>query len=139
MVDDGPAGPAGAGWRADPWGTYELRYFDGVAFTDQVSTAGQVATDPFFDAAAPLPPPTAPKRSVLPWVVLALVLLAAVVGIALIVANDDDGDEVPEDTTTIEEETTTTPEDTTTIEEETTTTPEETTTTEEPTTTTAAP
>ena len=39
-----PAVPAG--WYADPSGRYELRYWDGNAWTEHVSRAGQQFTDP---------------------------------------------------------------------------------------------
>lgn len=39
-----PAVPAG--WYADPSGRYELRYWDGAAWTEHVSRAGQQFTDP---------------------------------------------------------------------------------------------
>jgi len=39
-----PAVPAG--WYADPSSRYELRYWDGSAWTEHVSRAGQQATDP---------------------------------------------------------------------------------------------
>lgn len=39
-----PAVPAG--WYADPAGRYELRYWDGSAWTEHVSRAGQQYTDP---------------------------------------------------------------------------------------------
>jgi len=51
----GPCGPAPvapaapgppAGWHPDPAGRHEYRYWDGVAWTDQVSDAGAVASDP---------------------------------------------------------------------------------------------
>jgi hypothetical protein len=35
-----------AGWYADPSGRYELRYWDGLAWTEHVSRAGQQFTDP---------------------------------------------------------------------------------------------
>lgn len=35
-----------AGWYADPSGRYELRYWDGTAWTEHVSRAGQQYTDP---------------------------------------------------------------------------------------------
>jgi hypothetical protein len=45
------AEPAGestvpAGWYADPSGRFELRYWDGTAWTEHVSRAGQQFTDP---------------------------------------------------------------------------------------------
>ena len=39
-----PAVPAG--WYADPAGRFELRYWDGGAWTEHVSRAGQQYTDP---------------------------------------------------------------------------------------------
>ena len=42
-----PAAPGPpAGWHPDPVGRHEYRYWDGVAWTDQVSDAGVVASDP---------------------------------------------------------------------------------------------
>ena len=42
-----PTAPAvPAGWYADPAGRYELRYWDGTAWTEHVSRAGQQYTDP---------------------------------------------------------------------------------------------
>ncbi len=35
-----------AGWYADPSGRFELRYWDGAAWTEHVSRAGQQFTDP---------------------------------------------------------------------------------------------
>lgn len=35
-----------AGWYADPSGRFELRYWDGAAWTEHVSRAGQQETDP---------------------------------------------------------------------------------------------
>lgn len=51
----GPGGPAPvapaapgppAGWHPDPAGRHEYRYWDGVAWSDQVSDAGAVSSDP---------------------------------------------------------------------------------------------
>lgn len=36
-----------AGWRADPFGRHELRYFDGTVWTAQVSDAGEKSIDAF--------------------------------------------------------------------------------------------
>jgi len=49
-----PAAPASqtsanqtpAGWYADPSGRYELRYWDGSAWTEHVARSGQQYTDP---------------------------------------------------------------------------------------------
>jgi hypothetical protein len=52
QVDEpGPEEPAAesavpAGWYADPSGRFELRYWDGSAWTEHVSRAGQQFTDP---------------------------------------------------------------------------------------------
>jgi hypothetical protein len=50
-VQGGPA----AGWYADPTGRYQSRYWDGSAWTDQVSAEdGNVCTDPVVkDGAVP--------------------------------------------------------------------------------------
>ncbi len=48
---------APAGWLADPSGRYQLRYWDGLAWTEHVSTNGSQAVDPLT---APLPAPAAP-------------------------------------------------------------------------------
>jgi hypothetical protein len=40
------ASGAPAGWYADPSARFELRYWDGVAWTEHVSRAGQQYTDP---------------------------------------------------------------------------------------------
>jgi len=37
---------AEAGWYVDPLGRFQGRFFDGVAWTDQVSVDGRLATDP---------------------------------------------------------------------------------------------
>ena len=37
---------APAGWYADPSGRFELRYWNGVKWTEHVSRAGQQSTDP---------------------------------------------------------------------------------------------
>lgn len=43
----GPAAAAPAGaWHPDPRGRHEFRYWDGSAWTDQVSDEGVVASDP---------------------------------------------------------------------------------------------
>jgi hypothetical protein len=38
---------ADAGWHADPTGRYEQRWWDGVRWTEAVTTAGAAFTDPF--------------------------------------------------------------------------------------------
>lgn len=40
------ADEGGAGWHADPTGRHEHRYWDGATWSDQVSDAGTVTTDP---------------------------------------------------------------------------------------------
>jgi hypothetical protein len=47
-----------AGWLADPSGGHELRYWDGSAWSEQVSDGGVTAVDPAPpDAPPPAPPP----------------------------------------------------------------------------------
>jgi hypothetical protein len=43
-VQSTPSVPAG--WYADPSGRYELRYWDGDAWTEHVARGGQQFTDP---------------------------------------------------------------------------------------------
>lgn len=40
------AGRPGQAWAEDPFGRFELRYFDGRRWTDHVSSSGEQATDP---------------------------------------------------------------------------------------------
>jgi hypothetical protein len=41
-----PASVTPAGWYPDPSGRYEMRYWDGVAWTEHVARGGQQYTDP---------------------------------------------------------------------------------------------
>jgi hypothetical protein len=55
----------GAGWRPDPQGRHEHRYWDGNGWTDQVADGGNVSTDPMAPSgtdtvAVPIPAPVAP-------------------------------------------------------------------------------
>lgn len=61
MTDNAP------GWQADPTGRHEHRYWDGAAWTDNVSDAGVASTDAYDAAAAPpdvTPEPEAPAEPV---------------------------------------------------------------------------
>jgi uncharacterized Tic20 family protein len=53
-------------WQPDPYRRHELRYFDGVVWTEHVSDAGRTSVDPVApvpDAVAtPLYPPSQPTR-----------------------------------------------------------------------------
>ena len=40
-----PSGPQ-PGWYADPYARYELRYFDGLRWTDNVANGGVPGNDP---------------------------------------------------------------------------------------------
>jgi hypothetical protein len=51
-----------AGWKPDPNGRHEWRYWDGATWTDQVSDAGQTATDAYDPSAIPPPPPVSPAE-----------------------------------------------------------------------------
>lgn len=57
-----------AGWKNDPFGRHELRYWDGAAWTQHVSDAGVTGTDEPVpnDPAAPPPPPPAPAAPAAP-------------------------------------------------------------------------
>lgn len=50
-VSESTQATGGAAWHPDPTGRHQLRYWDGQAWTDQVSDNGQQSTDGF--AAAP--------------------------------------------------------------------------------------
>jgi hypothetical protein len=54
-----------AGWKSDPFGRHELRYWDGGAWTAHVSDAGVQGSDEPVpsDPAAPPPPPPAPAAA----------------------------------------------------------------------------
>jgi uncharacterized protein YxjI len=47
-----PSGTTPANWYTDPTGRHQLRYWDGNAWTDHVSNAGQQSSDPVGSAAA---------------------------------------------------------------------------------------
>jgi Protein of unknown function (DUF2510) len=51
---------ADAGWKQDPNGRHEWRYFDGVAWTDKVSDAGTTSSDPYDPEVVPAPPSVSP-------------------------------------------------------------------------------
>lgn len=48
------------GWQPDPTGRFELRYHDGVQWTEHVATQGVAARDPYVFAPPPPPAPPAP-------------------------------------------------------------------------------
>ncbi len=57
-----------AGWRNDPYGRFQLRYWDGAKWTEHVATGGEQKVDPmgasavipFATPASAFPPPAAP-------------------------------------------------------------------------------
>lgn len=57
-------GAGGAGWQPDPHGRHEYRYWDGTAWTDQVSDGGVVSTDPPGDAPTEVTTPGAGGETV---------------------------------------------------------------------------
>jgi hypothetical protein len=65
---EGPAPTVPAAWQADPTGRFELRYWDGTAWTDHVSTKGVQQTDPVMGdpAATPAAPPAGGPMSPTP-------------------------------------------------------------------------
>jgi hypothetical protein len=105
MSDQG--GTNEASWQPDPHGRHEYRYWDGTAWTDQVSDGGVVSTDPPGDAPTaaqpavggtppPYVPPTdgAPQKGKVPVGILALVGLvvaALVAGAIILLTGGDDG------------------------------------------------
>jgi hypothetical protein len=78
-----------AGWFADPTGRHELRWFDGTAWTDQVSDGGTVATDPV--GVAPAAAAGSPGGGGRGKVVLVAVAVVAVLAIGFVVLGGDDG------------------------------------------------
>ena len=62
MSDQG--GPSQAGWQPDPFGRHEYRYWDGSAWSDQVSDGGVVASDPPGDGQPTVATPAAPPMGV---------------------------------------------------------------------------
>lgn len=48
------------GWQPDPTGRFELRYHDGVQWTEHVATQGVAARDPYVFTPPPPPAPPAP-------------------------------------------------------------------------------
>ncbi len=49
-------------WAADPTGRHQYRYWDGAAWTDQVSDNGAVSVDPPVASPTPTPTPAADAR-----------------------------------------------------------------------------
>jgi serine/threonine-protein kinase len=130
---------AAADWYPDPAGKFEMRYWDGEAWTDQVAESGTVAPDPFFRPDASYAPPgsepttvvatVAPDRpprsrkALVAALVAFVVVAAAVAAFALTrggdskqatVASSAATTESSSDTTTTESSTTTTTERATT-------------------------
>ena len=105
--------PAEAGWIADPTGRHEYRYWDGSAWTDNVSDGGVSAVDPMPVEPEPAPTtapdeaaataakwPTAPapattrsatKRSRVPVMVAAAVVVVLLVVAGLVVVSSRGG------------------------------------------------
>jgi hypothetical protein len=85
-----------AGWRPDPTGRHELRYWDGTTWTDHVSDQGAQSTDADLSPAAPdaviAPPPAAPARakrkgpSGCLWAAIIVGALAVVVIVVVVLA-----------------------------------------------------
>jgi hypothetical protein len=97
MTGHDPTSPAD--WYSDPAGRHEYRYWDGSTWTDQVSDAGTVGTDP-------LGPPTVPASAAAKrptstvWVMVAVVVGVAVLAVVafLVLGGGDDesaGDGAP--------------------------------------------
>jgi hypothetical protein len=50
------------GWRADPSGNHEWRFWDGANWTERVGDAGEVSTSPYDPSELPPPPIAAPQQ-----------------------------------------------------------------------------
>ena len=55
-----------SGWREDPFGRFDYRYFDGTEWTDRVSTGGAVTNDPPTRTPPPVGQATSPDQPVSP-------------------------------------------------------------------------
>jgi hypothetical protein len=51
-----------AGWKPDPNRRHEWRYWDGAAWTDNVSDGGQASIDPYDPSMVPPPPLSSPTE-----------------------------------------------------------------------------
>ncbi len=86
-----------AGWHPDPEGRHELRYWNGVDWSEHVSDGGVTAVDPLTPVVVTpvgLPPvPAAPSRSRKPWglIVIGVIVAAAVAGGLIVFVGGDDG------------------------------------------------
>ena len=60
------------GWYSDPFQRFEVRYWDGTAWTHDVSSAGRQASDPPHVSPAPPPPATPQGWYPDPWGAFAL-------------------------------------------------------------------
>lgn len=120
-----PPTPPEAGWHPDPAGRHQHRYWDGVQWTDHVADGGVESVDPFAPSppgapdpqqgygswgGAPGPPATGgprPRSGPSPALLIALGLLvvAVIVGVAVVLTQggDDDDDETTGSTTTAED------------------------------------
>lgn len=105
---DRPPSQPQPGWHPDPYSRHEYRYWDGAAWTDQVSDRGAVSSDPPMASAAPggygaggygaggygaaAPPPRRSRTGL--WVSLAVFAAVAVVAAVVVVLTiGGDGDE----------------------------------------------
>jgi hypothetical protein len=127
-----------ATWRADPTGRWELRWWDGQRWTDDVRRGDVVGRDPFL-VGNYTQPPEAPKRN---KTVLALASLAACLGLGvllLLVALVAGGKAEPKDAAGDDDRSTTSTSSSTTTEVTTTSTTAPTTTRPSTTTATTSP
>ncbi len=80
-------------WLPDPSGRHELRWFDGVAYTDQVADGGVRSTDagPAAAPAQPRPVEASGRASRLPLILAGLLALLVVVALVALLTRGDDG------------------------------------------------
>ena len=100
----GAEAPLAAGWQPDPGGRHQYRYWDGSAWTDDVSDDGVASTDPMAPVATPRPAATGPasaspppaasdgRSKRVPVTAAAVVVVLLLVGGFLVTRGGGDGD-----------------------------------------------
>ena len=104
------AGTFAAGWRADPFGRHQLRYWDGTTWTAHVSNKGATSSDspfpspqanavaaviaaPAVVAPAVVPPSAdedAPTQSTRKWILVGGLAVVVIIVIAVVAGGSDD-------------------------------------------------
>ena len=111
--DTADSGITAAGWRPDPFGRHQLRYWDGTKWTAHVSNSGETSSDSPFPSPQPnavaaaiaapavvapavVPPstnPDAPKQSKGKWILIGGLAVVAIIVIAVVASTSGDSGE----------------------------------------------